>query len=378
MDASSLTSRRLAAVWFADIVGYSRLSAGNEPAALQLVELFQASARQEVARCGGRLVKFLGDGALAEFPSADAAVRAALALVPTFTVHSAAFGQTANLRVAVHVGEVTTAADGDIYGDGVNITSRLQQVANQGGVVVSEDGWRQLRQRPEFGFEPLGVHKLKGLPTGIRVFRVLPADGAAPYKRRLAIAARHLGLGRSAALLALLAGAAFAGYWGLARDRAPADSAIPSPRAPAHPLAARSIAVLPFINLSPDPDIYFSDGITEEVINALANVEGLQVASRTSASAFKDQRGDIREIGQKLNVATVLEGSVRQSENQVRITAQLINVADGYHLWSQTFDRELGQPLAIQDEVSQEIARAIETKFAQLPEWLLSTEAPSN
>lgn len=162
---------RLSAVWFADIVGYSRLASEDETAALHLVDLLQSLSRKAAGQHGGRVVKFIGDGALAEFPSTEAAVRAAHALVRAYEGQSLdASDMPHTLRIGVHVGDVATASDGDLYGDGVNVAARLQAEAEPGQVLVSEDVWRQLRPRREFTFAPLGERPLKGMTTPVAVY----------------------------------------------------------------------------------------------------------------------------------------------------------------------------------------------------------------
>jgi class 3 adenylate cyclase len=176
MNTSSTTPvRRLAAVWFADIVGYSRLAAENERAALRLVDLFESVVRAQTALGGGRVIKFIGDGALAEFASMDAAVRAAMSLRDEFAARSAAVSP-ATLRIGVHVGDVVQRSDGDLHGDGVNIASRLQAEAAPGQVVVSEDDWHQLRQHPEYPYEALGERELRGISARIGVFGIVGVD----------------------------------------------------------------------------------------------------------------------------------------------------------------------------------------------------------
>ena len=181
--------RRLAAVWFADIVGYTDLSARDEDAALRLVTLFQAACRRAADEYKGRVVKFVGDGALVEFSSTDAAVRSALALQHSFAADAGPIAPDAQIRIGVHIGEVVTSADGDIYGDGVNTASRLQAQANPGQVAVSEDIWRQLRQRPVFRFDFLGDRELHGLPVRLGIFDVQLADTPQPVGSDAAIRA---------------------------------------------------------------------------------------------------------------------------------------------------------------------------------------------
>jgi adenylate cyclase len=308
--------RRLAAVWFADIVDYTRLSAQDEEAALGLVRDFQAVARDVVERQGGRVVKFLGDGALAEFPSTHAAVTAALALHDGLRTAGRAGGA---VRVGVHVGEVSGAPDGDLYGDGVNVAARIQGEAGPGEVVVSDDAARQLRARRELALEPLGARELKGLPEPVRLFAV-----------------RH-GEGRDGAAEGARAGEA---------------------------AATRSVAVLPFANLSADPDNeYFSDGVTEEILTALARVDDLKVISRTSVMRFKATTRPVREIGRELGVGTLVEGSVRRAGSRVRITAQLIDARTDQHLWAEQYDRDLEDIFAIQTDVAERIVEALKVKL---------------
>jgi TolB-like protein len=320
-------ARRLAAVWFADIAGYTDLSARDEDTAVRLVELLQAVAREIVEKHGGRVVKFIGDAVLAEFQSTDGAVRSALDVRDRFAAGSRSSGLGGHdLRVGVHVGELVTSADGDVYGDGVNAASRLQGSADPGEVRVSEDVWRQLRQRPEFGFEPRGEHTLKGLASPIELYSVRLKAGVSQ--------------GRTDAR-------------GDFEDKASERAA---PR--------RSIAVLPFANMSRDPDNeYFSDGITEEILTVLAPVEGLKVISRTSVMQYKGTTKSIRQIADELDVATVLEGSVRRAGDRVRIAAQLIDARTDEHLWADRYDRNLEDIFAIQTDVAERIVEALKMRL---------------
>jgi TolB-like protein/cytochrome c-type biogenesis protein CcmH/NrfG len=231
-----------------------------------------------------------------------------------------------SIRTGIHLGDVAVGPDGDLYGDGVNTAQRIQTVAQPGQIVVSGDVWRQLRNRSTFRFEPLGERELKGVEA-LELYLVAEVADPRPP---------------------------------VARDR-PAAPELVAAAAPTE----RSIAVLPFMNLSSDPENeYFSDGITEEILNALVKVSDLKVASRTSSFAFKGHQGDVQEIAEKLKVATVLEGSVRKAGNRVRITSQLIGAADGYHLWSETYDRQLEDIFAIQDDIAQAIVTALKATLA--------------
>jgi adenylate cyclase len=346
----SIPSHHLAAVWFADLVGYTALSETNEGEAIRAVSRFQAIVRAVVEPHGGRVVKFLGDGALAEFPSTEQAVRSADALRADYARVAEAEGLGAKeLRIGVHVGDVATTEDGDVYGDGVNVASRITAATDPGEVWVSEDVRRQLRQRPELRFAPRGEHALKGLRTPLELHAVGIGESAAatagerplakksrrPPQRRRALS--YAGIGALLAIV-LIGGAQF-----LARG--------------GNDVAEASIAVLPFENLSDDAENeYFSDGITDDILTALSKVGDIRVISRTSTLQYKGTTKPIREIASELDVATVLEGTVRRAGNQVRITAQLIDAGSDEHLWAETYDRELTDVFAIQSEIAERIA----------------------
>jgi adenylate cyclase len=360
-DVSGATpSHHLAAVWFADLVGYTALSETNEGEAIRAVNRFQAVVRAVVQTHGGRVVKFLGDGALAEFSSTEQAVRSADALRADFARVGEAEGLGAKeLRIGVHVGDVAATEDGDLYGDGVNVASRITAAADPGEVWVSEDVRRQLRQRPELRFASRGAHALKGLRTPLELHAVGIGEAAAttareraqpkrarvPSPRRRALAL--MGIGAVLAIV-LIGGAQFLGRGGARVGEA-------------------SIAVLPFENLSENAENeYFSDGITDDILTALSKVGDLRVISRTSTLRYKGTTKPIREIASELDVATVLEGTVRRAGNQVRITAQLIDADTDEHLWAETYDRELTDVFAIQSEIAARIADELHVALSAL------------
>ncbi len=309
--------RRLAAVWFADLVDYTALAAADEDEALGLVEDLQSVARRVIEDHGGRVVKFVGDAVLAEFPSAGEGVRSALALPGELAIWRSSRGRVPRpVRLGVHVGEVATTPDGDVLGDGVNIAARIQSAAGPDQVVCSEDVVRHLRKRSEFGFDELGERSLKGLEEPVHLFAARLVLGAAP--------------------------------------------SAPASRGRAATVSARSIAVLPFASLSPDPDNeYFSDGVTEEILTVLARVGDLKVISRTSAMSYKGSSKSLRQIAHELGVATILEGSVRRAGPRVRITAQLIDARTDRHLWAERYDRDLEDIFAIQADVAERIVEAL-------------------
>jgi adenylate cyclase len=318
-------SHRLAALCFADIAGYTELSAKDEGEAVTVVELLQDVARRAVEERGGRIVKFIGDAMLAEFTSTDDAVRSAIELRDRFAADARSRGLgSRDVRVGVHVGDIVTSADGDIYGDGVNVASRIQGAAEPGHVWVSEDVWRQLRQRPEFRFDQRGERELKGLTAPVMLYGV-----------RLATAPR---------------------------DAKASEATAPVPAVEVEPSASfeHSVAVLPFTNMSANEENeYFSDGITEEILMVLSKVRALKVISRTSVMRFKGTNLGVGQIAKELGVAHIVEGSVRRAGNRVRITAQLIEARSDRHLWAESYDRDLEDIFAIQSDVAQAIVRSL-------------------
>jgi len=313
--------RTLVALWFADIAGYSEHAAEDESSALRLVELLQTLSRETVTRYHGRVVKFLGDAVLAEFPSAELAVLSAAALSRQYEERSASIGHAGRVRVGVHLGDVAVAPDGDVYGDTVNAAARIQQAAAAGQVVVSQDIRRQLRSRRDFRFQDLGEHSLKGV--GLIELHVVNVGND----------------------------------W---TKFFPAGSTTESSRPEERKQGLHSLAVLPFTDLSAERDQeYFADGIAEEILNAFTKLGELHVAARTSSFAFRGTNLDAREIGTRLGVDVLLAGSVRKAGKRVRITVQLIDSRTGHHVWSERFDREIDDIFAIQDEIAQSVIQAL-------------------
>ncbi|HET7691461.1 MAG TPA: adenylate/guanylate cyclase domain-containing protein [Gemmatimonadota bacterium] len=370
-------SHHLAAVWFADVVGYTRLSEENEGEAVRLVHGFQRVAREVVARHGGRVVKFLGDGALAEFSSTDMAVRSAEALIRAFAASAEAEGLASDeLRVGVHVGDVVATEDGDLYGDGVNVASRIQAAGDPGEVWVSEDVRRQLRQRPEFRFESRGERELKGLrrPLAMHAVHVLDAatwtaPEAPPAARPTVAGKRNGGVAsagrtetpgrwsrrRAVSLLGagiLLAVAAIgASTWFLGRGSDAAGS-------------ETVLAVLPFENLSGDEETEpFVLGVHDDLLTHLSQIGEIKVISRTTVMGYQGSTKSVPEIAKELGATTVLEGGVQRSGDRIRMNVQLIDARTDEHLWAERFDRTLtaGDVFAIQAEIAERIAEALAT-----------------
>jgi adenylate cyclase len=304
--------RRLAAVLSADAVGYSRLMSDDATATVRTIAAYREQIGLLVAEHEGRVVDAPGDNLLAEFPSASGAARCALEVQRVLAVRNGALPEARRMafRIGLHLGEVL--AEGErIHGDGVNVAARLEGLAAAGGVVCSAAVRDQLRGE-HVAFEDLGERALKNLPAPVRAYRLAPAEKPAELT----------------------------------------------------PEGSAGLAVLPFENLSDDPEqAYFADGITEDLITDLCGVPGLLVTSRTSAFVYKGTRRRAEEIGRELGVRYLLEGSVRRSADRLRITAQLIDAVSGMHLWAQRFDRERTEIFALQDEVTREIVAALRIRL---------------
>jgi adenylate cyclase len=302
--------RRLTAILSADVVGYSALMERDEAGTLQSLKANRAHLFEPcVARHGGRIVKLMGDGALVEFGSVVAAVDCAHEIQQAIDA-----GSPIRYRIGINLGEVIVEGD-DLYGDGVNVAARLQSLAEPGGVAISGSVRDQVAGKIAAELEDLGEHSVKNIARPIRVFAL--------------------------------------------RTRADRTT-----RVPASPAAGVSICVLPFANMSGDPEQeYFSDGITEDIITDLSKVGALSVVSRNTAFSYKAKHVDIGQVARQMHVSYVLEGSVRKSGNRVRITAQLIDGASDSHVWAERYDRDLNDIFALQDEISEAIVGALKLRL---------------
>jgi adenylate cyclase len=305
------THRKLAAIISADVVGYSLLMGKDEANTLAALRQWRAKEFEPaISSSNGRVVKNMGDGWLVEFDSAGDAVTCAIQVQEKLSDH-----ETLKLRIGLHIGDITHA-DGDIYGDGVNIAARLQEIAEPGAIVISDVTRRSIDGKLATVFSDLGQQELKNIAEPITAFG-----------------------------------------WGMTTAQAVA-SPLPLPDKP-------SIAVLPFENMSGDPEQeYFSDGITEDIITALSKFRWFFVTARNSTFTYKGTAIDIKQVGRELGVRYVLEGSVRKGGNRVRITAQLIEAETGNHIWAERYDRELDDIFELQDEITQTIAAAVEPELA--------------
>jgi TolB-like protein len=351
--------RRLAAIMFTDMVGYSAIAQRNEALALDLLEEHRRLLREIFPKHQGLEVKTTGDGFLVEFASALEAARCAVEIQDALTSRNAAAPAERRLliRIGIHVGDVVRRGQ-DVFGDGVNIAARIEPLAEPGGICVSQQVYDQIRNKIENPLIRFGVGELKNIQVPVVVYKLgLSGAAVAPMLPRLAFLWRQRRTRRWALGLLVVVFAGWAGWQGWRW--------VSGPRA-----GEASIAVLPFVNMSSDKENeYLCDGLSEELISALTEMKGLRVAARTSAFAYKNKSEDIQRIGEQLRVRTILEGSVRRAGNQVRITAQLVNVSDGYHIWSATYERQATDLLALQTEVARRVIDALKNEIRAGDLW---------
>jgi adenylate cyclase len=318
------TQRRLVAIVSADVVGYSRLMGVDEAGTLAAMRAHRTELWNPIIeQYGGRVVGTAGDSLLIEYASAVAAVESSIAVQRGMFERNSEVPEDRHmlLRIGVNIGEVVIDGD-DIFGDGVNVAARLQSIANSGGIAISGNIHEQVSGKLEVTFGDDGEHEVKNIGRPVHVWRWSP------------------------------------GAKETTDDAAAADQPLALPDKP-------SIAVLPFDNMSGDPEQeYFSDGITEDIITALSKFRWFFVTARNSTFVYKGKANDIKQIGRDLGVRYVLEGSVRRAGNRIRITAQLIEAASGNHIWAERYDRDLDDVFELQDEITLTIAAAVEPELA--------------
>jgi TolB-like protein/class 3 adenylate cyclase len=350
-------ARRLASILVADVVGYSRLMAVDEAGTLaQLKAVRKELIEPKTAEHHGRVVKLMGDGILMEFASVVDAVAFAADVQRAMASRSAGVPQDLRItyRVGINIGDVIVDGD-DIYGDGVNIAARLQELAEPGEICVARNVFNQVKHKVDLGFDDLGERNLKNIPDPVRVYRVLTA--AAPAKTVTAApgtasrARRWPAIAAGVAVVVAIAGVvAWLRPW---QATVVEQMAFALPDRP-------SIAVLPFTNMSDDPaQEYFADGMTEDLTTDLSKISGLFVISRNSTFAYKNKAVEVKQVARELGVKYVLEGSVRRSGDRVRINAQLIDAASGGHLWADRFDGSLADIFDLQDKVARKIVAVL-------------------
>ncbi len=356
--------RKLAAIMFTDMVGYSALAQRDDKVALELLEEHRRLLREIFPPFHGTEIKTIGDAFLVEFGSALEAAQCAIEIQRTLAKrnHDVMSDRRIELKIGIHIGDVVHR-DGDVYGDGVNIASRIEQLAGAGGICVSMDVERQIRNALEARFEKFGSADLKNIKLPMDLFRiVLPWEkGAEPSAARASKKSPVLVAVAVLVIIALLAG-----WWWMQRSTKNQQliAAHASPAAPTNTPDQKSVAVLPFVNLSDDKGSeYFSDGVSEELLTVLQKIPGMHVAARTSAFSFKGKNATAQEIGQKLGVAYLVDGSVRKSGDAVRIAARLARADTGEELWSENFTRNLKDVFAVQSELAETIVAQVRDRL---------------
>ncbi len=320
---NSTVNRRLSAIFAADVVSFSRLMSQDEAGTLErLKSLRKELVQPKITEHSGRIVKLMGDGLLAEFPSIVEAVQCAVDIQQSLIARESHSPDESSIkmRIGVNLGDIIVE-DRDIYGDGVNLAARLESLADPGGICISAKVYEEVRNKLSANFEDLGERQVKNIPEPVRVYR----------------------------------------WTGEAADSKPGgprtEAVLPLPDKP-------SIAVLPFNNMSNDPDQeYLCDGITEDIITALSKLHWFLVIARNSTFVYKGQSIGVTQVGRELGVQYVLEGSIRKAGKRVRITAQLVDAQSGAHYWAENFDRELVDIFELQDDITQSVAAAIEPKL---------------
>jgi adenylate cyclase len=305
--------RKLTAILAADIVGYSRLMSADERGTAQTLLEHRAAIAPIVASHGGRIVKTTGDGVLADFSSVVTAIECAVAVQALMAGRNADVPPDRQMlfRIGVNLGDVLIDGE-DILGDGVNIAARLEGIAEPGGICISDDAYRQVQGKVSAQFVDSGEQQLKNISRPVRVYRVIPQGSPSTFK-----------------------------------------ASLPLPDKP-------SIAVLPFDNMSDvGDDVYFADGIAEDIITELSRYPDLFVVARNSSFTYRGKAVRVNDVARELGVRYLLEGSVRRAGNRIRVSAQLIDAADGKHLWAHRYDRNLEDLFSVQDELAQSIVAVL-------------------
>jgi adenylate cyclase len=318
--------RKLTAILSADVEGYSRLMAEDEVATVRTLTAYRAEMTTLVYRHNGRVVDFVGDNMLTEYPSVIDAMECAVTIQRALEHHNAKLTpeRRMDFRLGLHLGDVMVD-EARIYGDGVNIAARLEGLAEPGGICISDVVYKQIHNKLDLRYIDLGEQKVKNIPEPVRTYRIVDTH-ATPTPRP---------------------------------SKAPSggETLLSLPGKP-------SLAVLPFVNLSTDPEQdYFSDGLTMDIMTALVKISGLFLISESSMFKYKSKNVQIRELGRQLAVRHVLEGGIRKAGDRVRVTARLVEAASGRHIWAERFDRKLDDLFAVQDEITEEIVTALDVKL---------------
>ncbi len=353
--------RRLTAIFSADVAGYSRLMGEDESATVSTITKYREILSDLVEQYRGRIVDSPGDNVLSEFASVVDATQCALSVQKEIQSRNRELpvARRMQFRIGINIGDVIEEGE-RIYGDGVNIAARLEALADPGGICISKTAFEYIESKLPLGYEYIGEQLVKNITKPVSAYKVIMDPRiilTGEIKKKIVMPpwSKKFAIGVVISfIIILMALGIWSFYLGGRLTQPASDGKI-------------SIVVLPFTNLSDEPEQeYFSDGITEELIGTLAKVSGLKVTSKTSAFSYKGKDVNLRTVGEKLKVDNVLEGSVRKSGNKLRITAQLINVADDTHLWSETYDREMKNGFDIQEEISKDVVKNIKMELLSI------------
>ncbi|MFQ5961708.1 MAG: adenylate/guanylate cyclase domain-containing protein [Candidatus Methylomirabilales bacterium] len=361
--------RKLTAILSADVKGYSRLMSQDEVGTIRTLTAYRAAMATLIQQYRGRVVDAPGDNLLAEFASVVDAVNCAVEIQRELAERNVALPSERRMefRIGVNLGDVVVEEGERIYGDGVNIAARVESLAEGGGICISGTAYDQVENKLGLEYDYLGEQAVKNIPKPVRVYRVLSVPGAAAHRvlqARRAVARKW----RTAALAitaVLVLGGGTAAIWSFYLRPSPRLAEVASVEKMAFPLPDKpSIAVLPFDNLSDDPEQgYFVDGMTDDLITELSKVSGLFVIARNSVFTYKDKAVKVRQVAEELGVRYVLEGSARKAGERVRINAQLIDATTGHHLWAERYDGNLGDVFTLQDRITGKIVSALAVKL---------------
>ena len=363
MPNEQKVTRKLKAILSADVKGYSLLMADDETHTIQTLKSYRGLMSGLVQHHSGRVVDAPGDNLLAEFSSAVDAVECSVEIQKCLKKENNRFVEDKRLqyRIGINIGDVVH--DGDrIYGSGVNVAARIEGIAEPGGICISQNIYSQIKDKVNFGYEYLGEHEAKNIKDSVRVYKVLlDSEDAGKLIGEKSQRFRKKWPGLTVAVVSVLVGII---AWQFYYEKSPPIEAA-SVENMAFPLPDKpSIAVLPFVNMSGDPEQeYFSDGMTEDLITDLSKISGLFVIGRNSTFTYKGKPIKIRQVAEELGVRYVLEGSIRKAESTVRINAQLIDAITGGHVWAERYDEQMKNIFSIQDKITQKIVETLAVKL---------------
>ncbi len=374
--------RKLAAILSADVEGYSRLMDDNEEATVRTLTTYRNAMTDLIQQYRGRVVDSPGDNILTEFTSVVDAVNCAVEIQRELAERNdeLPYNRKMQFRIGVNLGDVIEE-EGRIYGDGVNIAARVETLSEAGGICISGRVYDQVANKLGLEYDNLGEHQVKNISTPIRVYRVLSFPGAAAHR---VVQAKEIAKGKwrksalSIAALFIILIISLIAWHLLQRQPPPVDTASLENQAISQ-TEKPSIAVLPFNNLSDDPEQkYFAEGMTDDLITALSKISGIFVISRNSVFPFKDKPVKIQQVAKELNVHYVLEGSIRKAGDKIRVNAQLIDAYTDHHLWAEKYDGRIKDVFSLQDNITQKIVSALSVKLTNKEQLLLSAAETNN